>query len=143
MKASINKMIKQTLLDGLRRSRYNLSKTKLKYPKGGWGISRQDRDRAYKWAYSTLESMRSLRLEGDESLPSTPEGIERYIEVRIAKQSFDFAYALINNPVFGRSNRELVREAREAIETLRSLGGEQADTASTYERMLDRKIGAE
>ena len=143
MKAKVFQLTKEMLMSGLRRSRFDLMKTSLGTPGGGLFTSQEDRMRALKIARMLLDSWQSQARSGKNLLPSSPAEVERFIEIRLADFSFMEAQAMINIRFSGRSNTELVKEAREAIELLRRLGGDAAEKASGLERILKQRIGEE
>ena len=143
MKAKVFQLTKEMLMSGLRRSRFDLMKTSLGAPGGGLFTSQEDRMRALKIARMLLDSWQSQARSGKNLLPSSPAEVERFIEIRLADFSFMEAQAMINIRFSGRSNTELVKEAREAIELLRRLGGDAAEKASGLERILKQRIGEE
>ena len=148
MKAKVVEMVKNLIMSGLKRSGYDVLKTSLGYPGGGLFTSSEDRTRAYQFASIYLDSLQGQAKTGRPSpLPSTPADLERYIDIHLAEMSFMDAYAKINSrfaSLFAdRNNVELVKEAREAIEQLKRLGGDAAKTANSYEWMLKKRIGEE
>lgn len=143
MKAKVLKMTKEMLLRGLRRSHFDLLRTSLGAPSGGLFISQEDRMRALHTAHLLLDSWQGQARNGKNPLPVEPSEIERYIDIHLADMSFMEAQAMINNRFAGRTNAELVKEAREAIDLLRRLGGDAAEKASSFEWILKRRIGEE
>ena len=143
MKAKVLQMVKEMIMSGLRKSHFNLLKASLGSSSGGLFTSQEDRTRAFSIAYSLLDSWQGQARNGKNPLPANPLEIEKYINIHLAEMSFMEAQAFINNRFAGRSNTELVKEAREAIELLRKLGGDAAQKVSSYEWILKQRIGEE
>ena len=141
MKAIIIKMIKEILIDGLRKSGCDLERTKIQYPRGGIFTNRNDMDRAFRNASMKLDIMKSRKKAGDKEIPGTLGEFDKYLDIQLAEQSFMDASVMINSVLSDRNNRELVKEMMEAIEVLKRHGCKEK--VSTYQFYLNQKIGEE
>jgi hypothetical protein len=141
MKTIVFKATKEILLNGLRKSRWDILKASPGYL--SWGVFKiwpVDRERAYRIANILLDSWQGKSREGKDPFPSNPSEIGRYIDIHLAEWSFMDALALINSPFSDRSNFELIKEAQEAIDLLKNFGGDEAKRASGYEWALKQQI---
>ena len=137
-KAKTNQLIKKILMEGLARSRYDVLKTKLSYPRGGLFANSQDFEEAYYRASSILNTLKYDVSQGEQL---TPNQINYVVDVEIAKRSFMTATGNIGiDLATGVSPKAHLQEARDAIEELRKMGLPDADW---YERILKEQIGKE
>jgi hypothetical protein len=143
MKAKVLQMTKEILMRGLQKSRFDLLNTSLSASGLGLFTSQEDKNNAFRIACKFLVIWQDQARNGNNPLPSTREEVERFIDIHLADFSFMGSATLINNPFFVESNAELVKEARDAIDLLRSLGGDAAEKASVFEWILKKRIGEE
>ncbi|MHB8114287.1 MAG: hypothetical protein ACYDHA_12630 [Bellilinea sp.] len=141
MKPNVNKMIKEILMDGFRRSGYVLEKTNVQYPRGEFVMTPSDIARAYKNADMLLDIWQIQEKAGKSVLPPTFQEFENFLDIKIAEHSFTEAFAFLNRRFSDRSNKELVNEMRGAIEELKRLGCD--GSASSFEFLLNQRIGEE
>jgi hypothetical protein len=123
MKAEINRMIKEILIEGFRKSKFVLEKTTIEYPRGGFFTRRQDMDRAYQIASMNLETWQARKKSGINDLPPTFEEFKRFLDILIAERSFEEAWVCTHLQFCDRSFPELVKEMQGAIDELKRLGG--------------------
>jgi hypothetical protein len=141
MKSNINRMIKESFMEGFKRSKFDLQKTIPILPKGGMFTSHQDSGRAFKIALMYIRVWQDQARENPSFFPKTPKEIEKFVDIFIAENSFMEATTIINLQSRDRSNQELLKEAKEAIVDLHRLGAEEK--ASFCEHMLSQRIGEE
>ena len=141
MKAIIIKMIKEVLLDGLKKSGCDLERTQIQYPRGGIFTNKNDINRAYQNAKIKLDLWRSRKKAGDKEIPQTIKDFEKYIDIQLAEESFLDASVKINSPLSDRNNSELVTEMRDALEVFRKY--DCKDKLSSYKFIMDQRIGEE
>ncbi len=141
MKAIVKKMVKEILMDGLRRNHCNLLLTSIRYPHGGIFTSRQDIDHSFSIASLTLQTWQEMFKATPSEFPRTLNEFERKIDIKLATVSFMEANSLINLRFKDRSNAELIKEAKADIQKLRNLGC--ITDADIFERCLKSRIGEE
>jgi hypothetical protein len=138
MKPNVNRLIKLSMLEGLKKNQYSLARACLVRPSGGIFTSPQEIDQALNIATNIFQSWQVLASQDPGFFPSDPLEIEKFIDIHIADRSTVDAILWINRNYRDRSNQTLAAEARAGISELRRLGEEKK--AATYEFILQQTL---
>jgi hypothetical protein len=138
MKANVIRMAKSSILKGLKKSKYNIATADPEKPDSDFFTSSEDRSAAVMVALRLMMRWKSLAQQDPTKFPSNLQEIERFLDIELANSSGVEAVTLFNSPFKTRSNDELVKEAHEAIQVLRSLG--DSKKADTIKGILEIKL---
>lgn len=140
-KNKVFKIVTEMLLLSLDRCNYEVNEIQAYYPKPGFSQRTEDVDRARKIIDNFINLWPHQQKTGMINFPGSREKVIDFVEIEVAKYIAQAASIRINLRFKYRSNRELVKEAREAIAFLREKGAES--DAYVYETFLKQKIGEE
>lgn len=135
------KMATEMLLISLEQCNYEVNEIQAYYPRAGFSQRIEDVERARRIIDSFIFLWPELLKKGTLKLPSSREEVINFVEIEVAKNMAKTASIQINLRFKHRSNRELVKETREAIAFLREKGAE--NDAYIYETFLKQQIGEE
>lgn len=139
MKPIIVKMIRSSILNGLKTSNFNWAATEPGAMETRLFTSSQDKIAALVTASRILTIMKTKSQQEPSNLPSNLNEAERFLDVYLADMSGMEAASFINMRFRPRSNEELLREAQEAINTLKRYGEESK--AYAIERIINQRLG--
>jgi len=115
--ASRYQIIRQCLIDGLRRSNYDVSKFQPALPSGGLFSNRLELDLAHRSARSIAGGLKMSIQKGEKY---NRDELEKEIDIQSAISAYEGATgAMLIYMASGKNVTKYVQEAREALEILR------------------------
>ncbi len=141
MQESARKLCKKILMDALKQSGYNIMKWQIRHSAGGLFMSIDDVNRANQVAYVIFDGINGKAERGELEIPYNPAEIEFEVDLRLWDLSASDSIMWLNSFARNRSNKELLSEAREAINQLNKMGKRGEEKAYAHEWILKKKIG--
>ena len=141
MRESARKLCKRILIDALRGSSYDINKAQIRSSAGGMFMTMDDVKRANQVAGVIIDGLKNQVLLGKLKIPFDPAELEYEIDFRIWDMSASDSILFINSIFRNRSNKEMVNEAKEAINQLNKMGKRGEEKAYAHEWILKKKIG--
>lgn len=135
------KMATEHLLMSLQQCNFNSKKIQALYPKGGLFQNIKEIQRARRIIDHFITVWQYQLVKGTFELPQTRDKMVYFVEIKVAEYLARDGVLWINSRFRDRSNRELVKEVREAVLFLREKGAE--NEAYVYEIFLKQQIGEE
>jgi hypothetical protein len=138
--AKVNQAIIESVLDSLARVKYDPSRATPGFVRTGLFTDRVERMAADRAPFYILNSVKSKFPNGSKA---SKQEIQQFVRKEVWERSFIQARGVINlKLVVGKSPKQYVQEAREALKMLKALGMESY-MIRMYEDQLKKGIGEE
>lgn len=137
MKSNIVKMIKNSILNGLKNNNFNWATAEPGDPGASLFTSSQDKRTAIVTALRIMATWKAQAQHDPSKLPSSLNELERVLDIYLAEMSGMEAATFMNMKLRPRSNEDLWNETQAAINTLKKYG--EDSKAYVIERTMNLK----